>query len=306
VLIITLLLVLIAVRFVPILQSWIETHDRNPGRGEFLLAPRLPPGLKQLKYLLAFVEGWTFQLVLTSLIGMAILFQGRDPLLARFLTSLALFPAIFLPLVSLRTPISTYYLLPIAPVFFLGAGVFLDYLFGLQWRVRPRWLAPAAVTAMIMAAGMPTLVSQYRNGRRFDIRGVAQWLQPRLTPRDVVYSDQPAAMTHYLPGTDVRPLKYNTSILTETLEELPKEGNSAALWVVAPAPAHAFRTDLREGGLANWLYDHCWLRNTIGRGRMDFRQQYLQVYHCAPGRSSNVALLQPGHPAAQHSLEAHR
>jgi hypothetical protein len=113
-------------------------------------------------------------------------------------------------------------------------------------------------------------------------------------------------MRHYLPGTDVRPLKFNTSVLTETLNGLPKEGSSAALWVVAPAPAHAFRANLREGGLANWLYDHCRLRNTIGKGRMDFRQQYLQVYHCPPGLPSNVALLQPGHPAAQHSLEAHR
>ena len=300
-----LLLVLIAVRFVPILQNWIEEHDANPGSGQFLLAPGLPPGLKQLRYLLQFVEGWTFQLVLVSLIGLAILYQGRDRSLARFLICLALFPAVFLPLVSLRTPISTYYLLPIAPVFFLSAGVFLDHVFGLQWATRPRWLGAAAFTAMILAAGVPTLISQYRNGRRFDFRGVAQWIQPRLTPRDVVYSDQPAALAHYLPGSDVRPLKYNTEPLMESLATVQKEG-TAALWVVAPAPAHAFRTSLKQGGLAGWLWDHCQLRNTVGVGRVDFRQQYLQVYHCPPERPSDVALLHPGHSAPQHALESHR
>jgi Dolichyl-phosphate-mannose-protein mannosyltransferase len=301
-----LLLVLIAIRFVPILQGWISEHDANPGSGQFLLGPQLPPGLKQLRYLLGFVEGWTFQLVFTSLIGLALLYQGRDPLLARVLTSLALFPAIFLPVLSLRTPISTYYLMPIAPVFFYGAGVFLDHIFGLPWRMRPRWLGAAAVTAMILAAGMPTLISQYRNGRRFDFRGVADWLQPRLTSSDIIYSDQPAALAHYLPQSDVRPLKYNTVPLSESLASLQRASGSAALWIVAPQPAHAFRTNLRQGGLAKWLYAHCQLRNTIGVGRVDFRQQYLQVYRCPPAQPSDVALLHSGHRAAQHALEAHR
>ncbi|HEY9015920.1 MAG TPA: hypothetical protein VIM84_12755, partial [Gemmatimonadales bacterium] len=248
---------------------------------------------------------WTFQLVLVSLIGIVILYQGRDRSLARFLICVALFPAIFLPLVSLRTPISTYYLLPIAPVFFLAAGVFLDHVFNLQWATRPRWLGAAAFTAMVLAAGVPTLISQYRNGRRFDFRGVAQWIQPRLTPRDVVYSDQPAALAHYLPGSDVRPLKYNTEPLMESLETVQREG-TAALWVVAPAPAHAFRTTLKQGGLASWLWDHCQLRKTVGVGRVDFRQQYLQVYHCPPERPSDVSLIHPGNSAAQHALESHR
>ncbi|HZN97787.1 MAG TPA: glycosyltransferase family 39 protein [Gemmatimonadales bacterium] len=301
-----LLLVLIAIRFVPILQGWIAQHDAHPGTGQFLLAQRLPPGLKQLRYLLQYVEGWTFQLVLISLFGLAVLWQGRDRALARFLITLALFPALFLPLLSLRTPISTYYLVPIAPVFFFGAGVFLDHVFSLAWKLRPWWLGGAAMTAMILAAGTPTLLSQYRNGRRFDFRGVANWVQPRLTPRDVIYSDQPAALGHYLPGSDVRPLKYNTAPLTESLVSLRQGADGAALWVVAPAPAHAFRTNLEQGGLADWLYQHCQLRNIVGRGRLDFRQQYLQVYHCPPEPLSDVALLRPGHLPPQHPLEPHR
>jgi mannosyltransferase len=279
-------LVMIAIRFVPILQNWISEHDANPGSGQFLLAPNLPPGLKQAKYLLTYVEAWTFQLVLASLLGIAVLWQGRDRFFARFLVSLALFPAIFLLIVQLRTPISTYYLIPIAPVFFMGAGVFLDHVFGLQWRLRPAWLPAAAVTAMIVAAGAPTLVSQYRNGRRFDFKGVAGWLEPRLTSSDVVFSDQPVALAHYLPETQVERLRHDTDPLTESLRALRSSEGGGTLWVVAPAPAHAFRTNLRQGGLADWLYGNCQLRNVVGVGRMDFRQQYLQIYQCPPAAAT--------------------
>jgi hypothetical protein len=30
------------------------------------------------------------------------------------------------------------------------------------------------------------------------------------------------------------------------------------------------------------MYGNCQMRNTVGRGRLDFRQQYLQVYRCPP------------------------
>jgi uncharacterized membrane protein len=272
--------VLLLVRFVPILLGWISEHDQNLATGEFLRRPRADHGIRQLIYLLIYVEGWTFPLVLTGLVGIASLWQERDRTLARYLTSVALFPAVLLPLIMLRTSVSTYYLIPIAPVFFMGAGVFLDRVFAMDWRLRPHWLVPGAVTLVILAAGVPTLVSQYRNGRRFDIRGAAQWLQPQLTQADVIYSEQPAAMVHYLPGHEVRFLRLDPEALAGSLRELDRSGPGATLWVVAPAPSHAFRATLREGGLARWLYRYCDLRNTIGSARVDFRHQFLQIYRC--------------------------
>jgi len=66
-------------------------------------------------------------------------------------------------------------------------------------------------------------------------------------------------------------------------------GQKGTLWIIAPAPAHAFRTNLRQGGLAEWMYSNCQLRNSLGAGRLDFRQQYLQVFQCPP-ESSNPGL----------------
>jgi hypothetical protein len=276
-------LVLVAVRFVPVLQDWITMHDKNPGSGQFLHRNK-PNGVKQLVYLAAFAESLSIPVALAAVTGIYLLWREKDRVLASYLMSLALFPIAFLTLISARTPVSQFYLVPTLPVFFIGAGVFLDRLFDVDWKAHPRWLLPAMVTVMALTAGAPTLISQYLNGRRFDFRGVAQWLQGRMATGDLIFSDQPMVLAHYLPEVKIDKLR-TAPALREALGTLQQPGRGGTLWIVAPQPAHTFRTDLKEGGLASWIYDHCELRNTVGVGRVDFRQQYLQVYRC-PARSA--------------------
>jgi hypothetical protein len=276
------LLAVIALRFIPILQSWISSHDRNPGSGQFLLRAPMPLTFKLLFLLLAYAQGWSLSLMLTALVGIYLLWRGPNRHLALFLTSLAIFPLAFITLISTRTPVSTYYMIPAAPVFFLGAGVFLDRVFAVDWKLRPRWLIPATILTLTLIEGTPTLVSQFLNGRRYDFKDVARWLQPRLTSGDIVFSDQPVALRYYLPQLEVGRLRYDTAPLRESLLAVRQSSPEKALWIVAPAPAHALRTNLRQGGLAEWIYDNCQLRNSVGMGRMDFRQQYLEVFRCPP------------------------
>jgi hypothetical protein len=274
-------LVLVAVRFVPVLQNWISMHDQNPGSGQFLHRNK-PNGMKQFVYLSAFAESLSLPVALAAVVGIYLLWR-RDRTLAVYLTSVALFPILFLTLISARTPVSQFYLVPSLPVFFIGAGVFLDRLFQIDWKLEPQWLLPAVITIMALTAGAPTLISQYLNGRRFDFRGVAQWLQPRMATGDPVFSDQPMVLAHYLPKAKIDKLR-KAPALDQAFGALQQTGRSGALWIVAPQPAHTFRFDLKEGGLAGWIYEHCELRNTVGVGRVDFRQQYLQVYRC-PARA---------------------
>lgn len=276
------LLVIVVVRLIPLLRGWIEMHDQNPGMGQFLRGPKRGPGVKQAVLLTAYFESLTVPVVLGAFVGVYTLWRRLDRTLGIFLASLALFPMAFIALISARTPVSTYYLLPTAPVFFIGAGIFLDRVFAADWNLQPRWLVPGTVLAIFVWATMPTLVSQYRNGRRFDFRGAAQWLQPHVSEGDIIYSDQPMVLAHYLKDAEVQKLRANPGELREALEDVRGSGGKA-LWVVAPAPSHAFRTNLRPGGLADWLWSQCQLRNTMGQGRLDFRQQYLQVYQCRPG-----------------------
>jgi mannosyltransferase len=266
----------IVLRFVPMLESWIK----KPGEGEFLFHVPSERGVKQLSYLLSFVESLTLPLVLIAALGIYLLGQRQNHRLAYLLACMFLFPIAFLVLLSFRAPVSTFYLVPTLPILFVGAGVFLDRLADLEWELRPRWLLPTTLVIVIMAAGAPTLVSQYRDGRRYDYRGVARWLDDRLAPTDVVFSDQFKVLTHYMPGKDVRKLVADSAPLTQSVSMLRQLDRGGALWIVVPAPGHAFRTSPKIGSLKLWMYEHCQLRNTVGVGRVDFRQYHLQVYRC--------------------------
>jgi hypothetical protein len=275
----------ITARYLPMLRGWISMHDQHPRAGQFLLHVPGARGVKQIAYLLSYVDSLTVPLFVAGVLGIYLLWRERDRSLALLLACLAMFPLAFLVLLSLRAPVSTYYLVPAAPVFFIGAGVFLDRLTELEVGLRPRWLLAAAVVVMIIAAGAPTLASQYRDGRRYDFRGVARWLDERLRPGDVVFSDQPQVLAHYLPTTQVQRLTADTMPLRLAVHGVHHLGHDGNLWIVAPAPAHAFRTNPKLGSLEGWMYDNCQLRNNVGVGRLDFRQYYLQVYRCPPALS---------------------
>jgi mannosyltransferase len=275
----------LAARFIPVLQSWIRLHDvqsQAGGGSEFLF--RVPGGraLGRVALLMGFVESLTLPLVLAGVLGISMLWRRRSRSIASLLTCLFVIPIVLIMLISLRTAISTFYMLPAVPPLFMGAGVFLEGLRSTDTELRPRWLLSAAVTVMILATGAPTLVSQYRDGRRYDFRGVARWLDHRLTPADVVISDQSWVMTHYLPEVEVERLVPDSVRLSSALAALRKPGAEGVLWVVVPSPSHAFRTNPGLSQLNGWMYEHCQLRNTIGVGRMDFRQNFLQVFRCLP------------------------
>ncbi len=268
-------------RFVPLLYGWITMHDQMPGYGQFLLPNQRAPGVKQLIRLTALADSLTIPVVLAALAGGYMAWRSAaHRQTAVLLASVAGFHIGFLLLVSFRTSVSLYYLLPSTPAFFLGAGLFLSWLSRRDGEMSPRWLVPVTVTIMILAAAVPTLISDYRDGRRFDFRGAAQWLTKQMKPGDVVFSDQPMVLQHYLPQTKVVHLQQNPAPLGDSLRV--RSDSRSHLWLVAPAASHAFRATLKEGGLRQWIYQNCQLQNTLGRGRVDMRQQYLQVYRCPP------------------------
>ncbi len=275
---------LIAMRFVPMLRSWIAAHDRVPQAergGEFLLHGPGGQVIKQITLLLTYTQNLAPAVVLAGLVGIYLLCSGRTRSLGLLLACLFLVPVAFVLMVQIRTAVSIFYLVPATPALFLGVGIFLDRLAGLESGIRPRWLLAAVVAILIFEAGAPTLISQYRDGRRWDFRGAARWLEQRMGPDDVLFSDQPKVVTHYLGGKPVQRLVADPVRLENAMASL-KGGPTAALWIVAPAPSHAFRINPRIGALNEWVYSHCQLRNTLGVGRVDFRQNFLQIYRCPP------------------------
>jgi Dolichyl-phosphate-mannose-protein mannosyltransferase len=277
----------IAMRYFPILRNWIEIHDVGQGSDHLLSLPGRP-GVKQIAYLASYVDGLTLPVVLIGALGIGLLWRDRERgrSLALLMACVFLFPIIFLVLLSLRTAVSTTYLLPTAPVMFIGAGVLLDRLAAMDLGLRPRWLVAAVVAVVIIDAGLPTLLSQYRDGRRPDFRGAARWLGERVTPGDVVYSDQAVVLTHYLPGVPVDRLTADPDALTSTMATLDEPTRGEELWIVIPASAQGgLKSTAQIGGMTAWIYDHCQLRTTLGKTRLDFRQTQLQIYRCAPSAS---------------------
>lgn len=271
-----------AVRSIDMLQGWISQHDTSTRVPDHLRDGPRSPGVKQLAILLGFVDGLTLPVALIGALGLYLVWQQRSRPLGLLLACMLVVPVTIILLLSFRTPVGVNYLLPATPVVFIGAGVFLDRMANVDLGFRPGWLLPAAITAIVIASGMPSLISQYRDGRRYDLRGAAQWLQPRLQPGDVVFSIQSRITAHYLPGAQVQALAPGSAPLIEAAGELRQAGRGQVLWIVAPAPSHAFRSNLRRGGLSRWMYDNCQIRNSLGVGRLDFRQQYLHIYRCPP------------------------
>lgn len=270
----------VAVRYLPVLADWIATHDEGVGGDNLLHLPGRP-GVKQLALMASYAEGVTIPVVLAGLLGMLLLWQRQERSLATLLACLFLAPAGLIVLLSFRTAVSTTYLLPTAPVFFIGAGVFLDRLAAAEWELRPRWLLTATVTVLIILAGLPTLLSQYRDGRRRDFRGAGRWLSERMAPGDIVYSDQASVLAHYLPGPDVESLVADPTTLSQSVRTLRESGKGQALWIVVPASAQGgLKTTAQVGTMSGWIYENCQLRNTVGVARLDFRQNQLQVYRC--------------------------
>jgi mannosyltransferase len=269
-------------RYLPLLLEWVTEHDVKARVPDHLLA--LPGGLgvKQAGLLLAYMDGLTLPLAVTGALGIYLLWLRRERSLALLLASLFIVPVGFLLLLSLRTAVSVTYMLSTVPVFFLGAGVLLDRLASLEWELHPRWLFSAVVAAIIIAAGAPTVVSQYRDGRRQDFRGAAQWLHEHVGPGDLVYSDQFRTVSHYLPGIRIQHLSADPRPLTRSLEGLEESGRGT-LWIVAPYSARGgHRTTARLNDFKGWVWDHCQLREAIGVARLDFRQNELQIYRCPP------------------------
>jgi hypothetical protein len=107
--------------------------------------------VKQIAFLMGYVESLTLPLVLIGALGFILLWQGRDRSLGVLLACMFVFPIAFIVLLSFRTPVGVFYLVPVVPIVFTGAGVFLDRLADLDWELRPRWLLPGVVATMVIA-----------------------------------------------------------------------------------------------------------------------------------------------------------
>jgi hypothetical protein len=263
-------LALTAVWLIPLLQAWVATSHMKRLSGTALV--------------LSQVDGLTAELSLVAMAGVLWTWH-RDRSLAVFLTALVLMPTAFLVVLSYGTAVSTAYLFPTAPVFFIGAALFLDQLTRLPMEPWARRLLTTTVLAVLLASNIPGLWSQYRDGGRPDFRAAARYLKTRLGPDDSIVSDQSRTLKHYLPEARITPLRRRPEKVQASLDSVRLATGDGQLWIVVQASLRAgFKNHkLGLGPIADWVYTNCRLRHTEEQPRLDFRNNGLQIFECRAG-----------------------
>src|SRR6185295_10898697 len=144
---------LTAVWLIPLLQAWVATSHMKRLSGVSLV--------------LSQVDGLTAELSLVAIAGVVWIWHS-DRSLAVFLGSLVVIPTAFLVALSYGTAVSTAYLFPPGPFFYVGAAIFLDQLTRLPVETWTRRLLATTVVVVLLASNIPGLWSQYRDGGRPD------------------------------------------------------------------------------------------------------------------------------------------
>ena len=261
---------LTAVWLIPLLQAWVATSHMKRLSGTALV--------------LSQVDGLTAELSLVAIAGVLWIWH-RDHSLAVFLTSLVVVPTAFLVALSYGTAVSTAYLFPTAPMFFIGAGLFLDQLTRLPLEPWATRLLTSTVIAILLASNIPGLWSQYRDGGRPDFRAAAAYLKGQLGPDDGIVSDQSRTLKHYLPDARITPLRRRPEKVQASLDTVRLAGGDGKLWIVVQASLRAgFKNHkLGLGPIADWVYTTCQLRHSVEQPRLDFRNNGLQIFECPVG-----------------------
>lgn len=232
---------------------------------------------------LSFGDAISAGLIVLAMAGLLDLWRAGHRSLATFLGAVAGFPVIALVTLSHWMPVYTGYLFVAAPPLFLAAGAFLDRVAAKGSDGAGRRLVAGTCLLLVLAAGAPPLLSQYRDGGRPDFRGAARHLHARVRTGDGVVSREATLISHYLPGVPVAELVLEPTVLDDALQDT-RERHGAALWLVAVIARRGGFGDRTLAGAAEWIWTRCRVSAVLAVSRLDYKYNELQVYRCSTAR----------------------
>ncbi len=243
---------LVAFYLMPIARGW------NTGEGW-----GMKPGGAVLGSL--YLMGWPIDLL--AVVGALLMWQRRPEqgvywitLALVWLAASALMPAFIVYHYSYAFPLS------LAAVALAGFAVGEIYELLRSRSAAVAWTWVAAVCAF----HVPSLLSHYRDGSRYDYRSAAQYIAAHWQPGDRVAAVSGAPLAWYEPVC-------NPTIWLPPADPLPRIKQLSAeperLWIVVPCD----RTGLGPT-VGRWLNAHCSHELDVRRKRFDYRDYAVEVF----------------------------
>jgi hypothetical protein len=132
---------------------------------------------------------------------------------------------------------------------------------------------PAAAYAWLglaVAMNLPSLVSHFSDGSRYDFRTPARHIVAHWQPGDRIASPSPRLLKHYL-GHDLEPIGVKGTNPLPRIQRLTDE--PGRLWIVVPSSR-----DGKPENLRRWLGTHCSQQMALCRKRFDYYEYVIEVY----------------------------
>ena len=231
---------------------------------------------------LAYVDGISTGPALAAAAGIALLWlEGRRSLAALLVTVTAL-PVVLLAVLGSYVWVLPRYLFGTLPFALLASGALVDRVtVAIEGRTRGA-VVGGTLLLLVVATGLPGLVSHYLDGGRPDYRAVASYVGERAGPTDLALTDRTTDLAHYAEELEVRYLIRNPVRVEEAWREAGGREPAGALWVV-PYVKSQGGVGIRGLGRAEaWVRDHCRYRTRIGSPRIDHQRNWLEVWRCEP------------------------
>jgi len=198
-------------------------------------------------------------------------------------------PMLALALLGYVLPVSVGYLFCAAPFILIAAGYFLARLTSLGTDSIGRTLLGSTCALAVVAGGLIPVASHYINGGRPDFKGVGRHIEARALPGDLVLGDRTLSLRYYLKAW---PVTTPSAYPVQTFHRDPAELDSilgqvtqsgGRLWIVAYIAKRAGFEEQGLGAASPWVWENCVLDTVIGRQRLDYKVDDLNVYLCDGG-----------------------
>ncbi len=169
---------------------------------------------------------------------------------------------------SVYRDVYAYYVTALLPLWFLLIGAALYRLENELSRI-----VAAGIVILLIASVTPSIVSNLRDGTRFDYRPAYDYIQEH-GHEDPVFGTPRAAAKYYAPDLDFHELTMRPDQLQQSYD------SHESIWVIASYRRYGFLND-PSGSIERWLWDHCKIAHKYEKVRFDFRRYAAHLHVCS-------------------------